>query len=164
VAGLKRSNNFLLKIGEEGDYVFGSGERQFATCVLGDSYSAVGILDDAQHEELQNYFDAALAKMPDFDMFRYYFSVKRINVTGMEYVLADVNGEFTALPAGAETERNYTYHISKSGRNIGVLSNDPNSDIESRLFDLIEGELLVMDHHGVPERVSVSEFKRRYVG
>jgi hypothetical protein len=138
---------------------FGSGERKFATCVQGDAYVAVGILDDAQHEELQGHYDDFVAKHPDYAM---YLRIEKIDVTDMEYVLHDANGRFKALPAGAVTEKNYLFHISKSGRNIGVDSDDPNNDDESRLFDLIEGALLAIDHHGVSERVSVSEFERKY--
>lgn len=142
---------------------FTPGERKFATCFQGDAYAAVGILDDTQHDELQGYLNAIIAKYPGLsDISR----IERIDVTGMEYVLHDVNGEFTALPAGAESEKNYLFHIGKSGENIGVESKEDYSmnNYDDRLFDLIEGALLSIDHHGYTERISVGEFAEKYIG
>jgi len=135
--------------------------RRYATCFQGDAYAAVGIIDEVQKEKLQSAIDSLGAEFPDTEE---YLRLTDVDVTGMGYVIHDENGEFEAVPNSTNTE-DYAYYIAKDGR----LGNGNSSDSfqvyeEARLFDLVEGKLLCIDHHGHTALMSVDEFIKTYIG
>jgi hypothetical protein len=141
---------------------FGSSQgmgKEYATCFQGDAYVAVGIIDEAQREKLQSAMDAVASKFPGTEEYLKMFDV---DVTGKGYVLHDADGEFVAMPNSTNTE-DYAYYIAKDG---GLGNDEMNSfrDEESRLFDLVKGELLCIDHHGHSELMPVDKFIRTYIG
>jgi hypothetical protein len=137
-----------------------SSGRRYATCYQGDAEAAVGIIDEAQREKLQSAIDRLAAKWPGTED---QLKISVVDVTGMGYVMHDENGEFVAVPNSTNTE-DYAYYVAKDGR----LGNE-NSDSfqvyeEARLFDLVEGELLCIDHHGHAALMGVDEFIKTYIG
>jgi|688.fasta_scaffold283892_2 hypothetical protein len=136
--------------------------RRYATCFQGDAYAAVGIIDEVQKEKLQSAIDRLAAEFPGTEDELKIFDV---DVTGMGYVIHDENGEFEAVPNSTNTE-DYAYYIAKDGR-LGNENNGSDSFQvyeEARLFDLVEGKLLCIDHHGHTELMGVDEFIKTYIG
>jgi hypothetical protein len=79
----------------------------------------------------------------------------------MKYVKHDTNGEFTAMPSSTNPN-DYDYYVRADG---GMPMNyNPNADDTSRLFDLVEGMMLVIDHHSHTQLISVDEFIEKYLG
>lgn len=134
----------------------GSMGKEYATCFQGEAYAAVGILDEGQQMELQDALDRALSEAPDLSE---YLRIEKVDVTGMSYVLHDQNGEFTALP-GVTNPLDYEYHI----KGDGTLDPSGNDDDNSRLFDLVKGKMLFIDHQSSTELLTVGEFIDMYLG
>lgn len=138
---------------------FSNDTKQYATCFQGDAYAAVGILDESQQKELQDALDRAIEADPEnID----YLKIENIDVAGMGYVKHDENGNFTAMPMETNTS-DYAYHITKGGESPGIIDNEYANNTD-RLFELVEGQMLVMDHHAHTEILPVGEFINKYLG
>jgi len=138
----------------------GSGMgKVYATCFQGDAFAGVGIIDESQQEELQNAVNKALSEYPDLGE---YLRIDKVDVTGMGYILHTPNGEFKAMPTSTNTE-DYLYYIMEDG-DYGNRSIHEFPDSDSRLFSLVEGQMLSIDHHGHTKLSSVAEFIRKNIG
>ena len=126
-----------------------------ATCFQGDAYAAVGILNESQQRELQEALDALVLEFPNLSE---YLSIFKVDVSGMEYVSQDENGEFVAMPAGTDPLE-YGFHI----KGDGTVEDGDDYDM-SRLFDLVDGKMLSIDHHGNAELFTVGEFIKVMIG
>lgn len=131
--------------------------KVYATCFQGDSYACVGILNEEQRKKLQDAIDEVYSE--DIQWAR----LDSVDVTEMGYVLNDVNGDFKAMPKSTNTD-DYAYYIKKDGKmpENRTINYEAVND-EDRLFELVEGALLSIDHHGYPELLSVEEFIRTYI-
>ena len=125
-----------------------------ATCFQGDAYAAVGILNESQERELQEALDAVVLEFPELSE---YLSISKLDVSGMEYVSQDANGEFVAMPAGTDPLE-YAFHV----KGDGTVEDGDDYDT-SRLFDLVDGKMLFIDHHGSADLLTVGEFIRKYI-
>jgi hypothetical protein len=138
---------------------FSNGEKVYATCFQGDAYAAVGILSPEQRNELQSAFDRALSEDPDLAN---YLRIEDVDVTGMGYIEHDEYGKFIPMPMGTNTS-DYASHITKDGElgsdGYGSYMND-----ESRLFELVRGKMLSIDHHSAIEILPVREFIDTHLG
>ena len=148
-----------LKIFEDFSSPQSSG-RRYATCYQGDAEVAVGIIDEVQKGKLQSAIDRLASKFPGSEE---QLKISVVDVTGMGYVMHDENGNFEAVPNRTNTE-DYAYYVAKDGQmgNPGVR--DFRFYEEARLFDLVEGEMLCIDHHGHSSLMSVDEFIQTYIG
>ena len=138
---------------------FSSSEKEYATCFQGDAFAAVGILNPEQRNELQSALDRAISENPDLSD---YLSIKYVDVTGMGYIEHDEYGKFTAMPMGTNTS-DYAMYITKDGELPGVVTDSYMND-ESRLFELVRGKMLSIDHHSATEILPVREFIDTYLG
>jgi hypothetical protein len=132
----------------------GSMEKVYATCFQGDACVGIGILDEDQQRVLQDALDRLISEHPDFTEVR----IEKVDVTGMGYVLHDENGEFTALP-GVTNPLDYGYYIKGDG-----TLEEGNDDDNSRIFDLVKGRMLSIDHHSNTELLTVPKFIINYIG
>jgi hypothetical protein len=144
--------------GRGGMQPFQNSGKVYATCFQGDSFAAVGILNE---QEKQKFLDACeknkgtLFSPPDIA------SVHFVDVKGMKYVLHDTNGEFTAMPHSTNPN-DYDYFVRADGEM--PFNSNPNADDTSRLFDLVEGKMLVIDVYSSTELLTANEFIEKYLG
>lgn len=127
----------------------------YATCIQGDAYEAVGILNETEIKKIQDGYSKlkkSFWHIPE--------RIEFVDVTGMGYVLHDVMGDFIGMPKSTNPD-NYVYYIDKDG-NIPFDKTPTNE--EDRLFDLVEGNLLVIDYYGHSELISVDDFIEKYLG
>ena len=145
--------------GNMGMQPFQNSGKVYATCFQGDAFVTVGILNQQETQKLKdaiNKYNKEFGDAPD-DVLR----LELVDVTGMKYVLHDNNGEFKAMPHSTNPN-DYDYFVRADGEM--PFNSDPNADDMSRLFDLVEGEMLVIDHHSHTELISVDELIERYLG
>ena len=127
--------------------------KVYATCFQGDAYAAVGILNQQETQKLKaaiNKFDKESGYAPG-DVLR----LELVDVTGMGYILHDEMGSFIAMPKSTNPD-DYFYFITADGTIPYKHSSNENN--EERLFEIPEGKLAVIDHHGHTELLSVDEF------
>jgi hypothetical protein len=137
----------------------------YATCFQGDAYAGVGILSEEQRKKLQDAIDRVSYDYPDLKYVLYVLRIDivDVDVTGMGYILHDVNGEFKAMPKSTNPE-DYVYYINKDGEIPANRTHNYSGNQEDRLFDLVEGALLSIDHHAHTELIQVDEFIQKYIG
>lgn len=146
--------------GNMGMKPFQNSSEVYATCFQGDSYAAVGILNQQETQKLKdaiNTYNKEFGDAPEDSVLR----LELVDVTGMGYILHDNNGEFTAMPNSTNPD-DYAFFITADGNNPNMHSTYKNE--EERLFEIPEGKLAVIDHHGHTELLSVDEFLEKYVG
>jgi hypothetical protein len=73
----------------------------------------------------------------------------------------NINGDFSAMPFDTDTSK-YAFNVSAEGTSGSV--EQEYEDTESRLFNIVEGEMLVIDHHGHSDVVSAQELIHNYLG
>jgi len=127
--------------------------KVYATCFQGDGYVGVGILNEEEEKKLQDAIDEVSSDILHIDT---------VDVTGMGYVLHDMNGEFMAMPKSTNTD-DYVYYIKKDGKIPKDRTIFYEGIDDARLFELVEGALLSINHHGVPDLLSVDEFISEYI-
>ena len=132
--------------------------KRIATCFQGDSYAAVGIISEDERNLLQSAVDKFDAKHPTY---RGMLRVELVDVTGMGYVKHDVDGGFSAMSFDTDPSK-YMFNVSAEGGSGSV--EHEYEDQESRLFNIVEGEMLVIDHHGHSNVVSAQELIHNYLG
>lgn len=127
--------------------------RVYATCYQGDSSAAVGILNKAQRKKLQDAVSLVNSKLS-----APILRLETVDVTGMGYVVHDIDGEFMAMPKSTNPD-DYAYYINRDGK----MPEDRTVNRQfvneyDRLFELVEGSLLTYNHHSETELISVDEF------
>lgn len=138
--------------GNMGMKPFQNSGRVYAACVQGDSFAAVGILDDKETQRLKR--GISILEEPEMGL-------RLVDVTGMGYILHDEMGDFIAMPKSTNPD-DYFYFITADGTIPYKHSSNENN--EERLFEIPEGKLAVIDHHGHTELLSVNAFLQEYMG
>ena len=146
--------------GREGMQPFQNSGKVYATCFQGDAYAAVGILNQQETQKLKdaiNTYNKEFGYAPKDSVLQ----LKLVDVTGMGYILHDEMGDFIAMPKSTNPD-DYLYFITADGTIPYKHSSNENN--EERLFEIPEGKLAVIDHHGHTELLSVNAFLQEYMG